>query len=104
MVDVLTHDQLGNTYISEVPRSKPRWRAVAARHARDLRLDRNVATGQTATDGPEVKRGRRQAGHKNTGPNAGGAGCVCAALVAVFDSTKKKVISNTNARPRYGWQ
>ena len=71
-VESLTHDRLDSTCVSEVPRSKPRWRPVAQRHARDQRLGRNVATGHSATDGPEVKHGRRRAGQKNTGPNAGG--------------------------------
>ena len=68
----LTHGRLDSTCVSEDPRSKPRLRSVAARHARDQPLGRNVATGHPATDGPEMKRGRRRAGRTNTGPNAGG--------------------------------
>ena len=68
----LTHGRLDSTCVSEDPRSKPRLRSVAARHARDQPLGRNVATGHPATDGPEVKRERRRAGRTNTGPNAGG--------------------------------
>ena len=68
----LTHGRLDSTCVSEDPRSKPRLRSFAARHARDQPLGRNVATGHPATDGPEMKRGRRQAGRTNTGPNAGG--------------------------------
>ena len=70
--EVLTHGQFCSTYISEVPRSKPRWRPVAQRHARDQRLGRNVAIWYQATGGSEVKRGGRRAGRTNTGPNAGG--------------------------------
>jgi hypothetical protein len=70
--DGLTRGRLDSTYVSEDPRSKPRWLSVAARHARDQPLGRNVATGHPATDGPEVKRERRRAGRTNTGPNAGG--------------------------------
>ena len=72
VAEVLTHGQLESTHRSEDPRSKPRLRLVAARHARDQPLGRNVATGHPATDGPEMKRGRRRAGRTNTGPNAGG--------------------------------
>ena len=71
-VEGLTHDRLDSTYVSEVPRSKPRLRLVAARHARDPPLGRNVAIWYQATGGPEVKRGGRRAGQKNRGPNAGG--------------------------------
>ena len=48
----LTLGRLASTYISEVPRSKPRRRPVAARHARDQRLGRSVGNGHSATDGP----------------------------------------------------
>ena len=74
MAESLTRDQVESTYLSEDPRSKPRFRLVAARHARDQPLGRKVATGHPATDGPEVRRGRCRAGRTNTGdgPNAGG--------------------------------
>ena len=68
----LTGGQVESTYVSEDPRSKPRLRLVAARHARDPPLGRNVAIWYQATDGPEVKRGGRRAGQKNRGPTAGG--------------------------------
>ena len=72
VAEVLALGQLESTHRSEDPRSKPRLRLVAARHARDQRLGRNVATGHQATGGSEVKRGERRAGRTNTGPNAGG--------------------------------
>ncbi len=58
----LTRGQVNSTYVSEDPCSKPRLRLVAARHARDQPLGRNVATGHPATDGPEVTRGKRREG------------------------------------------
>jgi hypothetical protein len=52
VAESLTGGQVESTYVSEDPRSKPRLRLVAARHARDQPLGRNVATGHPATDGP----------------------------------------------------
>ena len=72
VAESLTRDQVESTYVSEDPRSKPRFRLVAARHARDQPFGRKLATGHPATDGPEVTRGRCRAGRTNTGPNAGG--------------------------------
>ncbi len=70
--ETVTHGQLESAHVSEDPRSKPRLRLVAARHARDQPLGRNVATGHPATDGPEVTRVRRREGRTKTVRNAGG--------------------------------
>ncbi len=76
VAESLTYDRLDSTHISEVPRWACRWRRSASRCIPDGRSGRNVGMGTRVADRPEVRRGGRRPGLKNTGPSAGRVGAL----------------------------
>jgi hypothetical protein len=76
VAESLAHSRLHSTYVSEVPRWTCRWRRSASQCIPDGRSGRNVGMGTGPADMPEVRRGGRRPGLKNTGRSAGRVGAL----------------------------